>query len=370
MKFSVNTNALRDAVVNVQRAVSSKSSLSALEGILISTDGDSILLTGYDLEIAIKTTVEANVTEEGSVVVGAKLFGDIIRKADADIISVAVDDNLAINIVAGQSEFSIMGIEAVEYPELPSFEDKINFSISSEVLKSMVSQTIFSVSSVEGTKPVYTGILFEVRNNSIRLVAVDGHRLALRNEQIITDINENFIIPSKTLNEILKLIGEEDENVEIFADDRHISFKVGNYLLISRLIDGEFLDYNSVIHKDCSTTVICACSDMIRSVERMGLFISEKLKSAVRCTFDEGRAFIRCSTALGKASDFVDCDINGNPVEINFDNRYFTDALRASGCDRVRIEISSNPTAPIIIKPLEGDDFLFLILPIRLAAEQ
>ena len=232
----------------------------------------------------------------------------------------------------------------------------------------MVSQTVFAVSTVEGSKPVYTGILFEIEQSNIRLVAVDGHRLAIRNEQIVCDTNANFVIPAKTLNEILKLIDEDDKNVEMFADERHISFKTGNYLLVSRLIDGEFLDYNSVIPQNSSTTVIASCSELIRSVDRMSLFISEKLKSPVRCTFDEQKAFIRCSTALGKASDFVDCEIDGNPIEIGFDNKFFTDALRATGCDKVKIEMSG-PTSPIIIKPLESDEFIFLILPVRLSAE-
>ena len=350
MKFSCNTQALGEAVMNVSRAVSGKSALPALEGILIATDGDKIILSGYDLEIAIKTTVRATVAEEGCAVLSAKLFGEMIRKADSESITLSVDEKQAAVITAGNSKFSIMAIDANDYPELPAISDNRSIEIDCEMLKSMVEQTIFAVSTSE-TRPVHTGILFEIEDENLRLIAVDGYRLAIRNEKINNTGSMRFIIPAKTLNEILKLIGENDKTVQFHVAARHISFDVGNFLVISRLLEGDFLDYKSAIPDGAAVTVI-----------------TDRLKSPVRCTFEENKAFLRCTTAIGRASDVVDCSISGGGVEVGFNNKYFLDAMRAVDSDQVKIELGT-PKTPIKILPMEGDSFLFLVVPVILKAE-
>ena len=367
MKFSCNTQALGEAVMNVSRAVSGKSALPALEGILIATDGDKIILSGYDLEIAIKTTVRATVAEEGCAVLSAKLFGEMIRKADSESITLNVDEKQAAVITAGNSKFSIMAIDANDYPELPAISDNRSIEIDCEMLKSMVEQTIFAVSTSE-TRPVHTGILFEIEDENLRLIAVDGYRLAIRNEKINNTGSMRFIIPAKTLNEILKLIGENDKTVQFHVAARHISFDVGNFLVISRLLEGDFLDYKSAIPDGAAVTVIADTKALIDAVDRISLLITDLLKSPVRCTFEENKAFLRCTTAIGRASDVVDCSISGGGVEVGFNNKYFLDAMRAVDSDQVKIELGT-PKTPIKILPMEGDSFLFLVVPVILKAE-
>lgn len=362
MKFICNTQDLCEGVTNVQRAVSSKATLPALEGILIATDGDKIILSGYDLEIAIKTTVEANVGVEGCIVVKAHVFSEIIKKAHTETVSIEVDDNMNMIVRYGGCAFSIAAIDANEYPELPPIEENDSIEIDGELLHSMVSETIFSVSQSDD-KPVHTGILFEISEGNIRLVAVDSTRFAIRNERIGGDKSMRFIIPAKTLSEVLKLIDDGD-SVKISIDSRHVSFNIGKFLVISRLLDGDFLDYTSI--PDIRTTIATInTQDFVASIDRMSPLIVERLSSPVRCTFEDNSVYLKCETALGKASDTIDCTIDGEQLEIGFNSRYMIEALRAIEDEEIKIAFGG-PNQAIRILPIEGDCFHYLIMPIRL----
>lgn len=364
MKFICDTQTFSEGITNVQRAVSNKATLPALEGILIATDTDKIILSGYDLDIAIKTTIDTNVITEGCVVVNARLLGEIVKKAQTDTISVEVDDKMIMTIRSGACAFTIVAIDANEYPELPTIDEKDSIEIESDMLKKMVSDTIFSVSTSD-EKPVHTGILFEIKEDNIRLVAVDSSRFAIRNEQIENGKNMRFIIPSKTLSEVIKLIDEENMSIRISVGTRHASFDVGEFLVISRLLEGDFLDYNSAIQDYNSTEIIINTKDFISSIDRMSLLITERLKAPVRCLFEENEVSLKCVTSLGKANDTVECKMSGSPLEIGFNNRFMTDALKAVEDEEVKI-IFGGPQMPIKVMPIESDKFLYLIMPIRL----
>lgn len=362
MRFICNTQSLCEGVTNVQRAVASKATLPALEGILIATDGDKIILSGYDLEIAIKTTIDANISEEGCIVVNARLFGDIIKKAQTETVSIEVDDNMIMTVRYGGCAFSITAIDANDYPDLPPIEENDSIEIDGELLRSMVSETIFSVSQSDD-KPVHTGILFEITDGNIRLVAVDSTRFAIRNERIGGDKNMRFIIPAKTLNEVLKLI-DDDDKVQLNIDSRHVSFNIGKFFVISRLLDGDFLDYTSI--PDNRTTIATInTQDFIAAIDRMSPLIVERLASPVRCTFEDNTVYLKCETVLGKASDNIDCTIDGEQLEIGFNSKYMLDALKAVEDEEIKIAFGG-PTQAIRILPVEGDCFSYLIMPIRL----
>lgn len=371
MKFTCETAALCSAVSNVQRAVTAKSSLATLEGILIRTNHDEIILSGYDLEIAMTTKIAANIVTEGCTVLNAKIFSEILRKLPYDKVSIEIYDGNKALITSGTSEFTIIALDSNEYPELPSLEEDRNFSIDGQILRSMISQTLFAVSTSDD-RPIYKGILFEIENGTIRLVSADGCRLAIRKEEIDTDETFNFVVPSKCLNEILKLIGEDDElTITINVSRRHISFEIGSFILMSRLLEGEFLNYNnnSIIPDGEDTVVIADTREMITIIERISLIIIDRLKSPVRCTFKDNQVYMRCSTIMGKASDFLECEVTGAEQEIGFNARFFTDALRSVDCDKVKI-VMNGAQRPIKLLPLEGDDFLFIVVPVIMKAEQ
>ncbi|MBQ4155957.1 MAG: DNA polymerase III subunit beta [Clostridia bacterium] len=370
MKFICETALLSSAVNNVQRAVTSKSSLATLEGILIRTNGNEVILSGYDLEIAMKTKIPADIEVEGCTVINAKILGEILRKLPYDKVTIDIyEDNKAL-ITSGTSEFNIIALDANEYPELPSLEDESEIKVPADVLKSMVSQTIFSVSTSDD-RPVYKGILFEIEENQIKLVSTDGCRLAIRKEEINTNENMHFVVPSKGLQEVLKLIDDDmEEEVVINVGKRHISFEIGKFFIISRLIEGEFFNYNnnSVIPDGEQTVIETETREFLNLIERISLVIVDRVKSPVRCSVNDGQVYMRCSTIMGKSSDVLECDMTGKSQEIGFNSRFFIEALRAVDTDKIKI-VMNGAQRPIKILPMEGDNFLFIVVPVIMKAE-
>lgn len=367
MKITCSRPQLNEAVLNIQRAVSTKSSIPALEGIFMKAADGEVTLCGYDLEFGMTTRIEAEVEEPGSVVLSARLFGDIVRRLPADSVRLTVDAKNVTTIVSGPAEFSIVGIPAEEYPELPAVTGETSFRVAQGMLKSMIRQTIFAVAENDA-KPIHTGTLFELEKECLRLVSVDGYRLAIREEPAHSDVETDFVVPRKTLGEVLKLLGDGDEELELQIGRRHILFQIGNYCVISRLLEGEFLDYRAAVPASSTTEIFVSTRAFIDSVERVSLLITDRLKSPVRCVFEDGLIRISCSTAIGRANDQLEAKMTGSPVEIGFNNRYLLDALRNAEGDEVRVQLNG-ALSPMKILPREGDSFLFLVLPVRLKSD-
>ncbi len=363
MKIICQKDLLVEAVSNVSRAVCSKSPIPALEGILLKAQEGQLVLTGYDLELGIVTTIESKTEQPGELVLSAKLLLDIIRRIPAETVSILSDEKNLATISGGASEFTIPGIVAEEYPELPNVEQKSDLMIKQGVLKSMIDQTLFAVATTD-SKPVHTGSLFDVKDSSVTLVSVDGYRLALRREPLVTDLTTRFIVPGKTLSEIAKLLRNEDEDVFFIVSQRHIAFQISGYYVVSRLLEGDFLDYNAAIPKVSKTTVKVNTRSLTESVERTSLLISDRLRSPIRLAVADHKMQLSCSTTMGKAHDEVDCEVSGEAVSMGFNNKYLLDALKASDCDMVKLEING-ALSPMRMIPLEGDSFLFLVLPVR-----
>ncbi len=365
MKFECNRIKFTEAVTNVQRAVSAKSSTPALEGILIKATQNTLTLFGYDMDICIITTIEARVMHEGAAVITAKLFSEIIKKLPEDKITIEVDEKNIVYITSGKVDYKIIGMPASDYPEIPLINSNDTITIEGETLSSMIRQTIYAVSDKD-IKPAHKGSLFEINNQTIRIVSVDGYRLAIRTEKIDYDGEKTFIVPGKSLLEIIKLITDETKLVEITASGRHIIFKIGSYSVISRLIEGEFMNYKTSIPRTHSTTMMVNTRKMISTIERMSLLLTDKMKSPIRCLIDNGVIKTSCNTPLGQASDEIEAIIEGEGVEIGFNNRFLLDALRYSETDMVKLMLNG-ALSPMVVTPTEGDSFLFLLLPMRLA---
>ena len=255
MKFVCDTQKFSEICSNIQRSVSSKSTIPAIEGILLTTAENSVTVTGYDLEVGVITSVEAKVEEQGSIILKAKILCDILRNLPAQTVRIESDERMTTKIKSGESEFSLIGINAQEYPELPSVNSSFPIVVKGGILKDMIRKTIFATAEND-TKVVHTGVRFEIGNSLIRLVAVDGFRLAIRNEAIDYQGDEQiFVVPKKTLNEIMKLIVNDDVAISLNIGKRHIVFEIGRYLIVSRLLDGEFLNYKSAIAINENTKV-------------------------------------------------------------------------------------------------------------------
>ena len=246
MKFTVNKSDIAEAVSNIQRAVSTKTSIPALEGILLSATETGLELCAYDLELGITTVIPAFVMEPGKAVLSAKLFSDIVRRTPAETVTVSVDEKNMATLESGYSRFSIIGIPAEEFPELPKLSDSTQISLPGALLKSMIRQTLFAIAESDA-KPIHQGSLFSLENGILDVVSVDGYRLAVRREPVDFSEDLSFVVPGKTLSELLKLIKDSEEPVEISAGRRHILFKIDNYTVISSLLEGEFLNYKAAI---------------------------------------------------------------------------------------------------------------------------
>ena len=322
MKFTCDRQALTEAVLNVQRAVSSKSSIPALEGILLKAKTDSLFLCGYDLALGMTTEIPASVEETGTIVLSARLFGDIVRRLPDSGVHIDTDDKNMTTITSGQSNFSIVGIPAEEYPELPTISGETGISLPNGVLKGMIRQTIFAGAESD----------------------------------------------AKPIQEISKLLPDNDETCTFQVGSRHILFSVGNYTVISRLLEGEFLDYRAAIPQTSTSEAVIKTQDFISSVERVSLLITERLKSPVRCIFDENEVRLSCYTPIGRASDSFPEQLTGPAVEMGFNDKYLLDALRNTEGDQVKIQLNG-PLSPMKVLPSEGDSYLFLVLPVRLKSE-
>lgn len=368
MKFSCEKAVLLSVVNAASRTVSVRSSIPALEGILIEASSSSVTFTGYNLSTGIKAVISTETEEQGAVILNARLFGDIVRKSPDDFVTISVDDKLMVSITCAMSKFTIMGLSANDFPALPEAENDLSLSIGQSMLKSMINMTIFAVSDNEN-KPVHTGALFDVKGGNLTVVAVDGFRMAMRKEAVM--INENdfkFVVPSAALREVERICADSDENITISLGRRHITFDMGDVILVSRLLEGEFLNYEAALPKQSDYAVTVDSKALQSAIERVSLIISERLKNPVRCQFEQGKMKLWCQTALGKANDEIDLEGDCGEVEIGFNNRYLHDAVKAVPDEKIVIEIS-NSLSPCVMRPCEGDSYLFMVLPVRLKTQ-
>lgn len=365
MKLNCNRNILIEALNNVTRAVPQKSTIPALEGIKFELDKNTLLLTGYDLELGICRSINVESEDSGKFVISARLFTEIIRKMDSETVNINIDENLKVNITGEAAEYNISAFEADEYPDLPEYDTDESFTFPQHILKNMINQTSYAVAA-DDKKPILTGELFDIENGSFNMVAIDGYRLAVRHEIIQNDIKYNFVVKSKALNEMAKLLkDDETENAVIHVSRKHIVFEINGYVVISRLLEGDFYNYKAAVPLSASTEIIIGTKELIGSLDRCSLLISEKMKAPVKCIFDEGMVKISCNTPLGKFSDEISAEITGKRVEIGFNCKYLSDAVKASESDKIKM-MSNGGLSPMKIVPTEGDSFTFLVLPVRL----
>ncbi len=366
MRFTCEKNMLVTGLNITGRTVAQKSALSAIEGILCKA-ASGLSLTGYNMETAITYDIEAEVTETGECVLPAKLFGDIIRRLPEGPVTVVVDDNFKVSIRAGYASFTISAEPAEDYPELPEVGSGRSIQIPQTALKELITGTIFAVSENQG-RPIHTGIKFEVENDTVSAIAVDGFRLARRTYHTEEETGRtlSFVVPAQGLKEVEKILIDGEENVAFTLGSKHILYQIGEATVICRLLEGEFLDWRKVVPTDCPIKLVANVYDLASSIERVGLIVSEKYKSPVRCVFSDQVLLLRTNTTIGAAEDRCSLAGNGKDLEIGFNVRYLADALRAVPAEEVVLELT-NGLSPIVLTPVdEKQDFAYMVLPVRI----
>ena len=366
MRFTCEKSMLVTGLNITGRTVAQKSALSAIEGILCKAE-DGLSLTGYNMETAITYQIEAEVTDAGTCVLPAKLFGDIIRRLPEGPVTVVVDENYNVSIRSGYASFTISAESAEDYPELPDVGSGRSIRIPQSALKELISGTIFAVSENQG-RPIHTGVKFEVSDDSISAIAVDGFRLARRtwHPDAPTGRDMSFVVPAQGLKEVEKIVTDTDEEAAFTLGSKHILFTVGNATLICRLLEGDFLDWRKVVPVNCPVKLVANVSDLSASIERVGLIVSEKYKSPVRCVFGDQVVQLRTNTTIGAAEDRCSLAGDGKELEIGFNVRYLADALRAVPSEEVVLELT-NGLSPIVLTPADSKyDFAYMVLPVRI----
>ena len=366
IKFSCEKVLLQSAIAVTSRAVAQKSSIPSLEGLLIHVD-HQLTVSGYNMQTGIRTKVSADVASGGDIVLNARLFGDIIRRMPDDVVTFTADEKQMVHLSCGDADFDILGLSAADYPDLPEVEDDFSVSIQQKMLRAMIEETAFAVSTNE-SRPVHTGALFEINDKGLTMVAVDGFRLAVRREPLekIDGGVFSFVAPGNALNEVKSICGDVEDLASVTLGKRHILFEVGDTELICRRLEGEFLDYKNAIPRKNPISVIADTKALIQSIDRVSVVISEKLKSPVRCIFEHDKVMLSAKTGNGEAKDVCRISGDGDGLEIGFNNRYLMEALRYAPADAVKIELNTG-VSPAVIVPVEGEEnFLYMVLPVRL----
>lgn len=370
MKFISDKKTLLSLILPAASAASNKSTLPALEGLLFTLKGETLTICGYDLEKGVRTMGTVVAIEEGAVIINAHKITSIVRNFPDCDICIESDDRNMVHISGGMSDFSIHGVTAEAFPNLPSLGGDNAFHISRPLMKDIINSTVFAVAQSEA-RPILTGELFMIENRTLTVVALDNFRLAMREEKNCVFDNDNrfsFVVPGKSLNDLARLLDDSEEPLRVEFTAKYIIFKLDNIIFFSRLLEGEYLDYKRALPTMNRIFATIDRSDFIESAERASLLVDEKLRTPLRCKFEDNKLNISCTTQYGSVNDNIMIEKEGDDIEIGFNNRYLLDALRACKDDKI-VASMSTPLMSMIIEPAEKDEnssYTYLVLPCKL----
>lgn len=364
MRFTTERSALLEAVQNLSRIVT-KTSLPVLEGILISAEQGKLTLISYNLEISMKKEIYASCEVEGDVVISARLLTEILRRSDGVQVTVETDDRLMCHIMSGNAVFDIMGMKAEDFPEIPSVPETDKIAIKGGLLKDMVKGTLFAVAQNEGSRPILTGLNIRIDGGVARFVGIDGRRIAIRKEQLSTSGDYNFVISGKAIGEAVKIITDDEQDVEIFVSKKLASFSIEGYTMVSRLLEGEFLNFERALPKEHLQQITVKTRDIIDIIERISLVVSDKFTTPIRCRIEEDVTTFMCTSSVGRAVDTYETKLSGEEFEIGINSQYLLEALRACETDEVNMKFKGSKEG-FVIEPVNGDSFIYMIMPMML----
>lgn len=349
----------------VSKAVPAKTTMSILQCILVDCSKGSIRLIANDTELGIETIVEGEIIEKGDVAIEAKIFIDIFRKLPDNDVVIQTDDTYITSITCEKSRFNILGKSGDEFSYLPDVERKETISISQLSLKDVIRQTIFSVSDNDNNR-VMTGELFEIKDNNLRVISLDGHRISIRKIGLKTSANDKkVIIPGKTLNEISKILpGESDEMVNIYFAEKNIVFEFDDTIVVSRLIEGEYFNVDQMLSSDYSTKVTINKKEFIDCIERATLLVKEGDKKPIIVNINEDQMEIKINSTIGSLNESIDIERDGKDIVIGFNPKFLIDALRVIDDESIDIYLQS-PKSPCLIKD-EDISYIYLVLPVNI----
>ncbi len=366
MKIRLNRNVLEENINLVKKAVSAKTNLPILEHILLTADNVGFRMLANDLKLAILTKdIDAVIDEKGIVAIDAKMLEDVVKKLPEGELTLSVDSEYVVTIESGKIKLSFRAIEGDDFPSIPEVQEETKISIKFAALEELVRKTIFSVAQEE-SKPVLTGELFEINDGKLNVVAVDGFRISVGTEEIISENNVSMVIPAKSLKEITKIpVSDKEQNIDIYLNEKNIKFVVENGIVVSRLLDGEYIKYNQLFAGSHSLEVKVDKAMLKSSLERTELISREVKRSPVKLQMTEDKIIITSNTDSGNFYEEINAEIIGEGIEIGFNPKYLLDVLKVIDDEKVVINFN-NSLSPCIIKEESNSNYKYLVLPLRI----
>ncbi|MEN1966527.1 DNA polymerase III subunit beta [Lentibacillus sp. N15] len=376
MKFIIQRDQLIASVQDVMKAISTRTAIPILTGMKIDAHQHGITLTGSDSDISIESFIPAEEDgivqveniENGSIVLQAKYFPEIVRKLPESMVEIEADENLKVTIRSGKAEFNLNGQDAAEYPQLPKLQTENSFQMPTDLLKSLIKQTVFAVSTME-TRPILTGVNVKLNDNILSFNATDSHRLASRDVPVSGAAIEfsNVVVPGKSLTELNKILTDSEEPVEISVTNNQILFRTKHLYFLSRLLDGNYPETSRLIPDQSKTEITVNSKDLLHTIDRASLLAKDERNNVVKLITknDQVLEITSNSPEIGRVVEEISADLlEGEELKISFSAKYMMDALKAIDNDTVKIEFTG-AMRPFIIRPVNDEPILQLILPVR-----
>jgi DNA polymerase III subunit beta len=363
MKFICEKTQLQESISTAQKAVTGKSTMNILEGILLIAKNNELTLIGSDIDLSIETKVKADILEEGSIVVDSKLFGELIKKLPNSSVQIETLENNSLEVICEKSKAVLKYMNSDDFPSLPKINENMIFSISQKLLKNMIKGTIFATAQDE-IRPILTGVKFEIKDKKLNLVALDGLRLALRSEEVDNDNTISAVIPGKTLSEVSKVLEDSEESVNITFTPNHILFNLSSTKIISRLLEGEFINYNSIIPDEYNLKVVVKRNEFLDCIERASLMAKEGNTNLIKLNIQDDQIVITSDSQLGKAREELNVIMQGDPLKIAFNARFLIDVFKIMDEEEIMLELTSS-VSPCVVKNKNKNNCTYLVLPVR-----
>lgn len=352
------------ATAQVIKAISNKTTNPVLEGIKLTAENDKLKLSATDLELAIEKTIKAEIKEDGEAVIPGKFFSEFIRKLTNEKIELELNDKVQLKIVYTDSESYIQCYNVLEFPNFKMIEDKDYFVLNQKDFKELINKTIFST-AVDDTRPILKGCLFEIENSILKAVALDGYRLAYVKKPLIeSNVSTSIVVPSKSLSEISKFLEDSDDNIKVCIQKNFLMVEIDNTKIITRLIDGDFINYKQIIPNDFSTSLIINKNIFEEAIERTSVLSRIDRNNLVKFEIKDKVLTLTSNSDIGNIKENIGISLKGNDLTIAFNSRYFSECLRTINDEAIKISFNM-PSSPCVINS-DNDEFLFLILPVRI----
>jgi len=358
---------LSDAVLKVSKALSVKAANPVLEGIKITAEGNTLTLLATDTELTIEKKIKADVLMEGETVVVGKYFVDFVKKLEKEQVELSRLYDAQLQIKYSDSESELQVFPAESFPKIDKgMEDGAYFEISQVDFKSIVEKATISC-SVDDSRPILKGCLFEIEGGSLTCVALDGFRMSVVNKEVTASGDFKAVIPARALNEIVRLLDKEDQNLKIYIKGNSLFVSVENTTLISRLIEGEFVKYRHILPSSFANTVTVNKNALLSSIERAAIVARNDRYNVVKFEVKEDLMTVSAKSEIGNVNENVNVNLDGKDITIAFNGKYVSEYLRVCGEEFVTLNLNS-PIDPCIIKSVSGQEFLYLVLPVRINA--